>query len=336
MSLLEKEKLSTPISPKTHLFDVLFFLCVPESQPAANWVMYNITHNLGSYIYHRTFVTNVRVVSRMSYWIKYHNLNTSEEKSLAFVVMPHNPEYSCRWRLVYKIIKTHMNCHCSDEIELFLSRFPHGMSQQGRVDIDDILENIDDDEKAKLAHDLDKHNTSFILQEGIHKCLLCSQQGIIPWNHFHADIHLLEILHTEMVWICIGENTFYSGWIPVRKQGSRHVSVLFEVDYNQSAVRYIMGQFSMTDENEERFRITTVPLSLDPSYVTLFKMTKHRPCPHLVDIVLPYFLQCDVQYLQLPATLQERYSEVKKWINHFGRRKSVFICRAISFVTTAQ
>ena len=255
----------------------------------------------------------------MSHWIRCHHFQTGETKSLAFVVLP--PGHSRRWRLIYKILKTFQACPCcSEKGDLFLSQsatIPYEM-EKAIIKQEVIDDNMNTEDKTEIEHDLNRHNIEFIQGNIPDLCLLCSMRYVIPWNHFHADMHLLEIVHKEILWVCIGQQRFYSGWLHVREQSRRRVAVLYQVDMASDVISYVMGQFVTDAENKEINRIVTTPVDLDPALMIIFKSFGHRPFPKLLDAALPVVLENSTLHTQLPETLKERYSELGQWMKYFG------------------
>lgn len=279
--------------------------------------MFQVTH-IGQYLCNHTFARSVEFNSTMSHWLVFKCLISGQRRAMAFIVLP--ASHSLRWRLVSKVIKSFQGCDCSQTAELFLSKSPVSEQSDQRVSMETILANIEEDDQEKELIDLDVSKISFI-QGREDLCLLCSRREVVPWNHFHGDLHLLEIVHKDIQWVCMGQHKFYTGWIEVKRLGRRHSAVLYEMNLQRGVVSFVMGQFAMTDAGQERYRIVTPPTCLDPSFIELFKASRHRPIPRLTHITLEIIFQRDLLYVQLPETLKEHFSELKLWMSYFPRGK---------------
>ena len=273
----------------------------PSSIKVYREVMFSVAHTLGTYLYPKTYAQGVKFVGTMSYWIKLRCLATEDVKNLAFVVLPLN--HSLRWRLIRKILQTFDNCNCSNKVELLLSKHPLAIPGETSISVDDVEKNLEERDLVKFSEDVDVNQLNFIPGPD-DACLLCSQWEVIPWNHFQADLQLLEIIHKKIKWVYMGIKKFYSGWVTVNSSATRHVSVLFEVNLERGVVSFVMGQFVTTEKGEEQYRIVTTPLALNPSFLYLFKVSGHRPVFKLENLALPIVLKHTALHMQMPETLK--------------------------------
>ena len=205
---------------------------------------------------------------------------------------------SSDWFAVCAILKSFDQCKCSAGGSLSLIH-EHGFGLEHVVTLSEILERFGNTDLKILSH-------------------LLKRSWSLSNFAKHPILRLLEVVHRDVPWMCIGTHLVFTGWIPVTSYGHETQKALYQINKQNGTVQMVTGTFYHSKNGQELYRIVPPCSYTQHSASAFFSLATHRPFPRLQDICLLPVLKEKLLFKQLPQSLQDQYTEWREWLLYFG------------------
>ena len=246
-------------------------------------------------------------------YLLYYTPRKSKEKYLVTIFTHyHTSNSSDKWRWMYMVIKLFSECHCAHYGDLSLTLTNRDTISQP-VSLEYLLGKIDINDQAQIAFDLDLSNLKLMGFDRQDFCTICDLPT--KWCHIHPTMILLQIIHKELKWFCIGCKIF-SGWAMIQDSVQSKTGILFQIDMPLQKARFVQAKFL---PNFEKPSQVSAPQNMHKGVVTLFMNSCHKPLPSLVELCLHPVLSSDILFKLLPETLKEHFCEQRHWLDYFKK-----------------